>query len=156
MDINVIATLTELVKASGLTALEVEENGVKIRLENGGLSLSSTAVAASAVPATPAVAASVPAVSVVPAAEVAAVAPVAADDGKFVKSTIVGSFVSLEKAGRKGLNAGDKVAAGDVVCIVEAMKTMFDVTSDIDGEFVELCCADGDMVESGQNLVKLR
>ena len=156
MDINVIANLTNLVKSSGLSALEVEENGMRIRLENSGASLSALSAAAPTIPVAAPVAVAAPAA--VPAPEVAADAGGCSDDASYcyVKSTVVGVFVSLAKAGRQDPKPGDTISKGDVVCVVEAMKTMFDVPSEVEGEFVELLCADGDTVEVGQPLAKLK
>ena len=49
-----------------------------------------------------------------------------------------------------------KVKKGDVLCIVEAMKLMNEVESEFDGEVVEICCKDEEMVEYGQILIKIK
>ena len=50
---------------------------------------------------------------------------------------------------------GGVVKKGDVVCIIEAMKLMNELTADMDGEVVDVCVNNGDVVEYGQPLFKL-
>ena len=53
------------------------------------------------------------------------------------------------------VEVGQKVKKGDVVCIIEAMKLMNELTADQDGEVVDICVSNGDVVEYGQPLFKL-
>jgi acetyl-CoA carboxylase biotin carboxyl carrier protein len=53
------------------------------------------------------------------------------------------------------VKVGDKVKKGDVLCIVEAMKLMNEITSTHDGEIVDICITNGAVVEFGQTLFKL-
>ena len=53
------------------------------------------------------------------------------------------------------VEVGSKVKKGDVVCIVEAMKLMNEITAEFDGEVVDICVHNGDVVEYGQTLFKL-
>ena len=76
---------------------------------------------------------------------------------KLIKSPMVGTFYS--KPSPKAdvfVKVGDKVKKGDVVCIIEAMKLMNEVESEFDGEVVEICCKDEEMVEYGQTLIKIK
>ena len=50
---------------------------------------------------------------------------------------------------------GSRVKKGDVVCIVEAMKLMNEITAEFDGEVVDICVRNGEVVEFGQTLFKL-
>ncbi len=74
-----------------------------------------------------------------------------------VKSPMVGTFYSKPSPKAEAfVKVGDKVKKGDVICIVEAMKLMNEVESEFDGEVVEICCKDDEMVEYGQALIKIK
>lgn len=76
---------------------------------------------------------------------------------KIVKSPMVGTFYSKPSPKSSAfVKVGDKVKKGDVVAIVEAMKLMNEVECEFDGEVVEICCKDEEMVEYGQALIKIK
>ena len=75
---------------------------------------------------------------------------------KEVVSPLVGVFYAAPSPEETPFVAvGDKVKKGDVLCIVEAMKLMNEITADQDGEVVDVCVRSGDVVEYGQTLFKL-
>lgn len=74
-----------------------------------------------------------------------------------IKSPIVGTFYSRPAPDKEPfVKVGDMVKKGDTVCIIEAMKLMNDINAEEDGEIIEICVSDGDMVEYGQVLFKQR
>lgn len=74
-----------------------------------------------------------------------------------VKSPMVGTFYSKPSPKAEPyVKVGDKVKKGDVVCIVEAMKLMNEIESEFDGEVVEICVKDEEMVEYGRPLIKIQ
>ena len=76
---------------------------------------------------------------------------------KEVKSPLVGTFYSSSTPGGKTyVEVGSKVKKGDVLCIVEAMKIMNEITSDFDGEIVEVLRKDEDIVEFGMTIFKIK
>ena len=79
------------------------------------------------------------------------------DSYNIVKSPLVGTYYS---SGTPGGNAyvkkGDHVKKGDVLCIVEAMKIMNEITSEFDGEVVEVLRNDEDIIEFGMELFKIK
>lgn len=78
-------------------------------------------------------------------------------DFKEVKSPLVGTFYSSSTPGGKPyVEVGSKVKKGDVLCIVEAMKIMNEITSDFDGEIVEILRKDEDIVEFGMTIFKIK
>ena len=78
-------------------------------------------------------------------------------DEKVIKSPMVGTFyVSNSPKEEPFVKVGDKVKKGQVVCIVEAMKLMNEIESEYDGEIVEVCVKNEEMVEFGKPLFKIK
>ncbi len=157
MDLQLVSQLINMVTASSLASLEVEENGTRIKLENGG----GAAPAPSAQNANGAA----PVVNVpveVHTAQAVAVSDQPEEEEKpkeefyEVKAPMVGIFYSLGSMNRPELKEGDAVKKGSIVCAIEAMKLINEVECDVDGTFVELLAKDGDQVEYGQPLVRIR
>ena len=74
-----------------------------------------------------------------------------------IKSPMVGTFYSKSSPKAEPfVKVGDKVKKGQVVCIVEAMKLMNEIEAEFDGEIVEVCKKDEDMVEYGTVLFKIK
>ena len=79
------------------------------------------------------------------------------EEYKIVKSPMVGTFYSKPSPDAKPyVKVGSKVKKGDILCIVEAMKLMNEIESEFDGEIVEVCIKDGEMVDYGKPLYKLK
>ena len=152
MNLRQIRELVRLLESSGLSVLEIEEADLRVRLEKG-----QTAGLAQPVPA--ALPQAVPAA--LPVETAPAPAPVA--DGtvdfnrlKEVKSPLVGIFYAAPSPGAEPFaGVGSKVKKGDVLCVVEAMKLMNEITADADGEVIDVCVQNGQVVEFGQILFKL-
>ncbi|MBQ2938659.1 MAG: acetyl-CoA carboxylase biotin carboxyl carrier protein [Clostridia bacterium] len=76
---------------------------------------------------------------------------------KVIKSPMVGTFYSKPSPDKDAfVKVGDSIKKGTVVCIVEAMKLMNEIESEFDGEVVEICVNDGDVVEYGMPLFKIK
>ncbi len=79
------------------------------------------------------------------------------ENSKIVKSPMVGTFYSKPSPDAKEyVKVGDKVSKGDVLCIVEAMKLMNEIESEFDGEIIEIMVKDGETVEYGKPLFKIK
>lgn len=73
--------------------------------------------------------------------------------GVAVKSPMVGVFYAASSPGAEPfVQKGQQVAKGQVLCIIEAMKLMNEITAERDGVITDICAADGDIVEFGQPL----
>ena len=76
---------------------------------------------------------------------------------KIIKSPMVGTFYASSAPNKPPfVKIGDKIHKGQVVCIVEAMKLMNEIESEFDGEVVEICVNNEDVVEYGKPLIKLK
>jgi len=79
------------------------------------------------------------------------------EEGNIVKSPMVGTFYSKPSPNSEAyVSVGQKVKKGDVLCIIEAMKLMNEIESEYDGEVTEVCVKDGDMVDFGKPLFKIK
>ena len=153
MKINDIKALAELVSKNNLSALEYSEGETHLRIENAPRTV--TAAPAQAAPAAaPAAPAAAPAVEAAPVA--AADAGADFNAAKMVTSPMVGVFyASPSPTDPPYVTVGSKVKKGDVLCIIEAMKLMNEITAEEDGEIIDICATNGSVVEYGQILFKL-
>lgn len=79
------------------------------------------------------------------------------EDLYIVTSPMVGTFYESPGVGEASyVSVGSKISSGDVLCIVEAMKLMNEIESEVSGEIVEILVQNGNMVEYGQPLFKVR
>ena len=146
MDSKRLAEIADVMEDRGLTRVRVEEpDGTAVELER----------ASAAQP----VAVPVPMPGAVAAPAVAPVAmPAAAPEpkGTEVTAPMVGVFYAAPAPGDEPfVRVGSKVKAGETLCIIEAMKVLNEVTAEADGEVLEICVADGDLVEFGSCLMRI-
>jgi acetyl-CoA carboxylase biotin carboxyl carrier protein len=149
---NEIKELMEYIEHSNFVEFELERGGFKIKLvkktaqSSNGAVVQAVATPALFSPAAPQ-----------PAGEGAS-RPAAESPGtQVVKSPIVGTFYRSSAPGSKVfVEVGDRVKKGQVLCIVEAMKLMNEIESDADGEILEILVANGQPVEYGEPLFKIR
>lgn len=153
MDLRKLKTLIDLVSESGVAELEITEGDDRVKIVNR-VGAAPVAAAAPAVIATPVVASAAPAAAPAPAvAAEPAAAPVAAEDTRTINSPMVGTFYRAPSPGAKPFaNVGQKVKAGDTVCIIEAMKLLNEIETEYDGVIKEILVENGQPVEFGQPL----
>ncbi len=73
-----------------------------------------------------------------------------------IKSPLVGTFYRSPKPGAPPfINTQDKIVKGQTLCIIEAMKVMNEIKSDVEGIVVEICIKDGEPVDFGKTLIKV-
>jgi acetyl-CoA carboxylase biotin carboxyl carrier protein len=115
----------------------------------------SGAPSAPAVAPAPVLAQAVPTASLVPAPPAETAAPVVSDL-KAIKSPMVGTFYKAPEPGAEAyVQVGGRVSPGQTVCIVEAMKIMNEIESELAGVVKEVCVEDGQPVEYGQVLYRV-
>ena len=156
MDSKRLAEIADVMEDRGLTRVRVEEpDGAAVELERA----SAAQPLAVPMPVPSAMAAQVTAPTVAPAApEPAAQTPAAAPEpkGTEVTAPMVGVFYAAPAPGDEPfVHVGSKVKAGETLCIIEAMKVLNEVTAEADGEVLEICVADGDLVEFGSCLMRI-
>jgi acetyl-CoA carboxylase biotin carboxyl carrier protein len=147
MDLRKLKKLIDLVQESGISELEVTEGEEKVRIAKYLPPAMQTTYVSSAPASQPAApAAAVPAA---PAAPTEATLP----EGHVVKSPMVGSFYrSSSPGGKSFVDVGQTVAVGETLCIIEAMKLMNEIESDVAGVVKAVLVENGQPVEYGQPL----
>lgn len=143
MDINSVNELAKVMKDNSLSKLKIEDGDFKISLEREQVQIMQTA-------------------------ELSAAACVQRGAGEnpaqpeelgliTINSPMVGVFYASPSPNDKAYaSVGDEIKKGDVLCIVEAMKLMNEITSECDGVITEVCVGNGQVVEFDQPLYRVR
>lgn len=141
IDKDLIRELAKLLEETGLSDLEIEQDGTRIRVGRGG---GRTVVAPAPAPAQA-------------SPSTAGAAPAANDIGKHpgvVNSPMVGTaYLSPSPGAKPFVDVGSKVKAGDTLLIVEAMKTMNQIPAPRSGTVTQILVEDGQPVEFGEPLM---
>jgi acetyl-CoA carboxylase biotin carboxyl carrier protein len=150
MDIGKVRELVKLVEDSGIEELEVAHKDTTIRIQKSpNVTVGAAAVAPAPVAPVAAAPAPTPAAEVAPAAETAPAADPARAKWKDVRSPIVGTFYKAASPTTPPFaNVGDHVAAGQTLCIVEAMKVMNEIEAEFGGTIREILVEDGSPIEA--------
>ena len=154
MNLDDIRQILDLVREHDLTELEIERDGLKVRVRKAGdrvdlmppvaLPVAPAPVPAAALPAPPQPVA-------VPAEEPSGV------DLAVIKSPIVGTFYRAAEPGAPPfVDVGDSVRKGQVLCIIEAMKLMNEIESECDGEISAVYVENGRPVQFGDRLFAVK
>lgn len=145
MDLRKLKKLIDLVEESGISELELTEGEEKVRISRA--LMPSHAPVAQYMTAPQAVAHA-------PQPAPTAVAPVVAEiEGHIVKSPMVGTFYRSSSPDAKAfVDVGSKVAAGETLCIIEAMKLLNEIESDFAGVIKKILVENGQPVEYGEPL----
>jgi len=149
MDIRKVKKLIELLEASSVDEIEIKEGEESVRISrNTGAPI---AMAAAPVPAAPAMPA-----PVAPASAPAPAPAPAVNTDDAVKSPMVGTFYrSPSPEAPSFVEVGQSVRAGDVLCIVEAMKMMNQIEADRAGTVTAIHAENGEPVEFDQPLITI-
>ena len=143
MPLDQIKQILDLLRQYGLSELEVEHDGLRLKVRKEG------AVQGAAAPGGRA-----PSASPVPGAPSASVEEV---ELAVVKSPIVGTFYrSAEPDAPAFVEIGSRVKKGQVLCIIEAMKLMNEIDSEYEGEIVSIYVENGQPVQYGERLFAIR
>lgn len=141
MEIKELTQLIEAVSASDLTGLRYEEGGMKLHLTKKQGKIQMAAIPAE--------------LEAVSKAEPKA--PAENTDANVVTSPLVGTFYAAPSEDAEAFVAvGDQVKKGQTLAIIEAMKLMNEIESEYDGVVEEICVSNGQAVEYGQELFRIR
>src|SRR5215472_4204773 len=159
VDLVEVERLLAFMQKHGLEELEYEAAGVRIRLKKASTLTTGAARIAAPEPLlhavtqhTPAHAPEAPSTAQARASE-----PAPASDLHLIKSPIVGTFYAAPSPGADPfVTRGVRVDPGQVLCIIEAMKLMNEIESDVAGEIAEMYVENGSPVEYGQPLFGIR
>ena len=137
IDADAVRELSALLKETGLSEIEIEHNGARIRVSRGSVAAAAPSAAAPAATESPAPASS-------------------AGNPGAVTSPMVGTvFTAAEPGQPPFVKIGQQIKEGDTLFIVEAMKTMNAIPSPRSGVVKEICVENGAPVEFGQTLLIL-
>ena len=159
MEVNDIKVLAELMKKNDLIRIELEDGKNKIKMERqSAAGCFQTAAALAPMPAEIVAAGNAELLSgssgVIPAAEQGSEPASLFHE---IKAPMVGVFYASKAPGEAPfVQEGASVAKGDTLCIIEAMKPMNDIVSDCAGTVAEVCAENGEIVNYGQVLFKIR
>jgi acetyl-CoA carboxylase biotin carboxyl carrier protein len=148
MNQNEIRELIDLLVEKDIAEFELERGDTKIRIKRAQLAVAVSGAVFSAAP---------PPVALPPPATPTASAAAGEEGVDVIKSPIVGTFYEASSPGAPAfVKQGDTITVGQVLCIVEAMKLLNEIESETAGEIVEILVANGQPVEYGQPLFKIR
>ena len=134
-----IRKYAQLMKELGLTGLEITHEDCKVRLERSAPAASGEIIYS------------------VPETSEPCTIPSENTDSVCVKSPIVGVFYAAPAENAEPYVAiGDKVTKGQTLCIIEAMKLMNEITAEEDGIISEICVTNGQVVEYGTELFRIK
>jgi acetyl-CoA carboxylase biotin carboxyl carrier protein len=166
LDLKELKEILQILDEKEIAEFELEEEGMKLRIRKAApVPPLPAAVVPAAIPTPPAPPASV--LAVAPAAPITAGSPAANAAGAagppveegvaLVRSPIVGTFYrSPDPNSPPFVSAGDRVKVGQVLCIVEAMKLMNEIESEMAGEVVKVHRENGEPVQYGEPLFSIR
>jgi len=159
MNLENVRALADVLNAKGLSAIEVGEGESRIRIERDMVTPSSSQSKTAAVVAPAATEGSI-------AAEVQAeqteqdninIQTLKPDTLIEIKSPLVGVYYAAPSPDAETfVSIGSKVKKGDILCIIETMKLMNEITAEQDGEIIDICIKNGDIAEYGQVLFKIQ
>lgn len=150
--------LIEFLIEKDISEFELERGDVKVRIKRGGAGANAVPVIHPVVASSLEAAVAAPVTPPAPRTPSPAAAPPATEEElHIVKSPIVGTFYDSPSPGSPPfVKIGDAIEAGQVLCIIEAMKLMNEIESDVSGELVKRLVANSQPVEYGQPLFAIR
>jgi len=145
VDRELIKELSQLLDETGLTEIEIEQDGARVRVARGTIAAAPAVAVAPHTLSTP----------VAPAGLEAAAAPIdlAKHPGLVVSPMVGTAYVAPEPGAKPFIEVGSKVKAGDTLLIIEAMKTMNQIPAPRAGTVIQVLFEDGQPVEFGEPLV---
>jgi len=155
LSLKEIRELIDLVTERGLAGLEIERAGFRLRIDgprSSGIDATASSSLSYAVPAAPK-----PAANAAQAASPTAAEPAVDANVHVITSPIVGTFYrSASPEADPFAEIGSRISKGKILCIIESMKLMNEIESDVEGEVVAVYPRNGQPVEYGEKLFAIR
>ncbi|HBN73466.1 MAG TPA: acetyl-CoA carboxylase biotin carboxyl carrier protein [Sutterella sp.] len=150
MDLRKLKSIIDLLKEAGISEIDLTEGEDRVRIVNSPDGIRSQATSYG----------NTPALSAQPSAtpqEVKTPSATTTPTVETINAPMVGTFYRAPSPGAKPfVSVGQKVRAGETVCIIEAMKLLNEIEAEFDGEIVKILVENGDPVEFGQALFEIR
>ena len=144
LDIETLKEIINIMKENDLSEICIEQNGVKMQVKQGY-----------AQPTHPVY--NIPVQTVHEKPEPVIEQETSKDNSVFISAPIVGTFYEAPKPGENPyVKVGDSVTAGQVICIIEAMKIMNEITADMDCDILDVLVKNGQDVEYAQSIFRVR
>ena len=146
MDLNLVKKLVKIATSNDISGLEIEENGFRVKIDKETKTVHTTV-------AQPQFSVPVPSNNNPEPAAAEAKKPEAEENLHEIKSPIVGTLYRAPAPDADPyIQVGDTVSVGSILCIVEAMKLMNEIESDVSGKVVKILAENGRPVEYNQPL----
>jgi acetyl-CoA carboxylase biotin carboxyl carrier protein len=145
VDEALVRKLAALLKDTGLSEIEFESEGKRIRVNSGHLATTTTLQQVGGAP-----------VATAPAAAAAPAAPAGPPAGALTSPMVGTAYLSPEPGAAPFVKAGDRVNKGQTVLIIEAMKVMNPIQAPVSGTVKDILIADGQPVEFGEALMVIQ
>jgi acetyl-CoA carboxylase biotin carboxyl carrier protein len=158
MNLENVKALADVLYAKGLSAIEVGEGDNRIRIERETTAVSMLTQPTQFAATAPSVSPEAATTAHVESAVISEAINPSVDFNSLieVKSPLVGVYYSAASPDAENfVSIGSKVKKGDVLCIIETMKLMNEITAEQDGEIVDICVKNGEIAEFGQVLFKM-
>jgi len=153
LELETLKSVLSLIEGTDVVEVELEEGGKRVRVRRGEASRPAPALPAPA-PSAPVASAAPPGPAPAPAPAVVAEVPAS---HHLMKSPIVGTYYrASDPSAPPFVKVGDMVRKGQVLCIVEAMKLMNEIESDVAGEVIKIHPENGHPVQFGEPLFTIK
>jgi acetyl-CoA carboxylase biotin carboxyl carrier protein len=144
MDLEILKEVIQIMKDDDISEVCIEQDGIRVEVKRGMAQSSEATQGAAILESHEQQAGSLEEES-------------SLEDSIVVPSPMVGIFYLAPSPGAEPfVNVGDEVKAGQVICIIEAMKLMNEITADVDGQIVEIILEDGQAVEYAQPMFRIK
>jgi acetyl-CoA carboxylase biotin carboxyl carrier protein len=152
-----VDALAEVLRRHDLNEVEVEEGGVRIYIRKGGAEIVQAAAPHPHAPAPVAHPVHTPSAPTAPSSPAAPSTDTSDGNVAYVTSPFVGTFYRQPSPDSSPfVDVGTRIKKGQVICIVEAMKLMNEIESEIEGSIVQILVENGQAVEYGEPLFKIK
>tara|TARA_Y100000590_G_scaffold264185_1_gene296800 strand:+ start:7112 stop:7567 length:456 start_codon:yes stop_codon:yes gene_type:complete len=143
-ELDLIKEIAAILKDENLSEIEIEKDGVRIKVQYGNVTNETTQVEQK------------PSQPVVPKQSLEKELTDISNDTKYIKSPMVGTcYLSPEPGSKPFISVGTKINKGDPIIIIEAMKTFNTIPSTESGVVTEILVSDGQPIEFGENIIAI-